>query len=696
MPNPATRIRIAGGLFGLILLVIIGRLWWLQLTHWSVYYVERSLSNRTRVEYREAPRGPIYDRSGRVLAENREVWNLAVIPSRLPVDEGQLGREIAYIASAVSTEDAPVSTADVRKALEQMGRAGVLEAQAFDKIGRDLTFDQVATIEEGRIEHPAVTVTTSTIRHYPYGALAGHALGYVRNISKRQLERVKQYTYPADPSDPTLHDLGADKDYVYNMQSVFGQGGVEELCEMDASGDGAVPMLPGRRGRAEYEVDAALAPQRLIAERATQTGAEVWLTVDAQVQYAAEVGLRHAMRRMDANMGAMVVMDVRNGAVIALASVPCVDPNDWVRGLSKEQWAEASEDPGLPLLNKAIAGAYPPGSVFKIVSSCAAAETSRTHAGSTSHCAGYIRVGSDNQIFKCWTAEEGGHGYVDFVDAIAKSCNVFFYDCVRYRGLDPVQISKHARKFGLAQVTGLGLAGEVPGVVPAPGYGMSEADQQWKLGNSLNFVIGQDRLTVTPLQMAVACAAVANGGHVLTPNLVRRVRWPAYLHRHDTVSTVGKALSLGVKPETLALVRQGMRRAVTAERGTARSLGDLGMGIAGKTGSAQHIPGKPTHSWFIGFAPFDSPQYAVASFVACGGSGFEAAVPAAAPVFRALTALMPEVRRLEFTDEAYALPPPTTAAEVAEQRRRRMAEARARREQAMDRASEDRGASDQD
>jgi len=151
-----------------------------------------------------------------------------------------------------------------------------------------------------------------------------------------------------------------------------------------------------------------------------------------------------------------------------------------------------------------------------------------------------------------------------------------------------------------------------------------------------------------------------------------------------------------VKPETLALVRQGMRRAVTAERGTARSLGDLGMSIAGKTGSAQHIPGKPTHSWFIGFTPFDSPQYAIASFVACGGSGFEAAVPAAAPVFRALTALMPEVRRLEFTDEAYALPPPTTAAEVAEQRRRRMAEARARREQAMDRASEDRGASDQD
>ncbi len=689
MSNPASRILVAASLFALALLVIVGRLWWLQLTHWSAYASEASFGNRTRVEYRPAPRGTIYDRSGRVLAENREVWNLSIIPSRLPTDGAQLQSEIAYIASAISTEETPVSTADVKDALKDLGGAGLLEAQPLGKLGHDLSFDQVAVIEEGQIEHPGVVVTTSTIRHYPFGALAGHALGYVRSIDDKSLEKVKEYTYPEDPNDPTLHDLGSDRDLVYGMQAVYGHGGVEELLEMDTSGDPPVPILPGRRGRVEYEVDASLSPRRLIAERPPVPGAEVWLTLDARVQHVAERALTRAIRGLPDGSGAIVVLDVRNGDVVALASVPCLDLNDWVRGYTKEQWAQIQNDRALPLLNRAIAGRYPPGSVFKVVSACAALETTKMTPATTAYCAGFIKEGRANQIYKCWVADRGGHGPVSFLEAIAKSCNVYFYEAVRVWSLDPVQIARYARRFGLGQGTGLGLPGEVAGEVPAPRYGPSEADQQWTRGHSLNFVIGQDRLTVTPLQMAVVCAAVANGGHMLTPSITKRIRWPAYTHRPDTVNTVGKALPLEVKPGTLELVRQGMRLAVTGDKGTARGLSGLSLSIAGKTGSAQHIPGKPAHSWFIGFAPYSNPQYAVASFIACGGSGSERAVPAAGHVFRALSSLMAGVPRHSLEDDSFELPPPTSAAEVAEARRKRMAEARARQEETRAAAKEE-------
>lgn len=385
-----------------------------------------------------------------------------------------------------------------------------------------------------------------------------------------------------------------------------------------------------------YEVDSANTPQRLIAERQPAPGGSVYLTINALAQQVAEKSLRQALKGRSDGMGAVVVLDATDGDVVVLASEPCLDPNDWVGGFSSAQWKQALKAPGLPLLDKAIAGAYPPGSIFKAISACAALETTKLKTSDTAYCTGRIYVGRRREPFKCWYADKGGHGRVDFYSAIAKSCNIFFYDCVRRFGLDPDVIADYARRFGLGRTTGLGLAGEVAGQVPSPKYSINESGEPWRIGNSLNLVIGQDRLTVTPLQMTVMTAAVGNGGKLLTPNLVQRVRWPRWMQRPESVDLGGRAKTLDVRPETLAEVRRGMRLAVTDEHGTAKALRALPVTAAGKTGTAQHVPGKPTHAWFIAFAPYEKPRYAICVFVAGGGTGGEVAAPVARKVLLSL------------------------------------------------------------
>ena len=415
------------------------------------------------------------------------------------------------------------------------------------------------------------------------------------------------------------------------------------------------------------------------------------LTLDAPVQHVAEVALRDSFKGRPGAMGAVVVMDTHNGDVLALASEPCLDPNDWVGGLPQPLWALAQrKSHGLPLLNKVTAGTYPPGSVFKVVSICAALETTDVTQQSTAYCTGKITVGRRREPFKCWTSDRGGHGTVNLLEAIAKSCNIFFYQCVLQHNLDPDAIADYARRFGLSSPTDLwrlddpagasqhteataaAARGEVGGQVPSAKL-LTATGQPWHQGNSLNFVIGQDRLMVTPIQMCVVSAAIANGGQLLKPNLVRRVRWPAYMHRSDTEHLLGRSRPLNVKPETLEIVRHGMRLAVVGEHGTAGFLKDLPISSAGKTGSAQHVPDEPTHAWFIGYAPYDPKpgerQYAICVFVATGGTGGETAVPVADRVYRAVFGLS------DPQDPRYALPAALDPAAAAAQKRVRVAAA---------------------
>ncbi len=660
------RLRILGFCVLCAFLILAGRLWWLQLSRWSEY-AAKALGNRLSVVYEAAPRGLILDRAGRRLAENRDVWNLSVVPADIPKNKALLEKEIAFIASVLSTPTQAVSTAQVRAALTAAKGSLAAKSLPLANLGQDLSFGQVALIEEHQMDFPGLNVTTTTRRHYPYGIVAAQAVGYARGSKGAPGEQSKDLQFPPDPSDPTLQVGANSVDAVYCPDSIVGEEGAEALCELDTSVSPAAPILPGRRGRVVYEVDATGTPQRLLAERPPVPGATVALTLDAQWQFVAQKALREAIALKPGGSGAVVVMDVRNGDVLVLASEPCLDPNDWVGGMSGPLWEQARLSPGLPLINKAIAGRYPPGSVFKAVSVCAAYETAHVTESSTSFCSGRITVGRRHETFKCWMAGRGGHGSVDLLHAIAWSCNIFFYDCVLSRGLQAEQIARYSRDFGLGEPTGIGLPGEASGNVPSPEFSVNDTGHPWQTGNSLNFVIGQDRLTVTPLQMCAVAAAVANGGDLYKPNLIRQIRWPAYLHRPDTINTVGKGRRLRVRPQTLAMVRRGMRLAVTDNHGTAHYLRTFAFTSAGKTGSAQHTGGEKTHAWYIGFAPAEAPRYAIAVFLAEGGTGGENAVPVGARVLSAIFG------QYITGNPLFTLPPPMEPEQVADQRRLRLA-----------------------
>lgn len=624
------------GLFiGILIVMLTGRLWMLQLTQW-VDFREKALQNRTSVVSTPAPRGLIYDREGHVLAENRPNWTIVITPANLPPESEQEEREriIKFLASVLRDRD--VSTADVREALEQVCSSAGMTPTPLGKFAEDLTFAHVARIEERRGELPGVRVEEQLKRHYPYGELASHLLGYARSITGEQLKKWSDLQYPttSEPIDVTPELAPWRNDPVYGPTSVFGQAGIEAACELDSATDPPTPVLQGRRGKRVWEVDKFNHPLRLIREeRVPQQGAGVYLTIDLELQQAAEEALKKAIgSRLT---GAAVLMDVRTGEVLAMASKPSVDPNLWVGGIPSEQYQKLANDPRHPFLNKAIAGTYPPGSIFKVVSALAALETTEISPQTRFECRGRISVGRPVHIFKCWKNHGGS---LNMWEGLAQSCDVYFYELVRKAGTSSDAIATYARIFGMGRSTNCGLPGELDGRVPDREWKADELDEDWYTGDTLQFVIGQSFLRVTPLQMAVMTAAIANGGRVISPRLVRKIEWPEYLHRGPTLFRAKVVNEIECDPENLKVVQQGMRRAVADRNGTAHGMADLGFSVAGKTGSAQFELDRNTHAWFICYAPYEEPRFACAVLVTEGGHGSEAALPVAASMMKAAMA----------------------------------------------------------
>lgn len=626
------RLKTIGLFIGVLLIMLTGRLWVLQLTQW-VDYREKALQNRTTVVSTPAPRGLIYDRQGRVLAENRPSWCIMITPAELPLESETEAREeiITFLASVLRERD--VSTSDVRQALDTVCVTARFTPTSLAGFAEDLPFELVAQIEERSSELPGVSVKQQYKRHYPYGKLASHVLGYARAISSEEFRQWRDLEHRAvgEPSETPWISEPWRTDPVYRADSIFGKAGIEAAYELDTAADPATPILQGRRGMLVWEVDRFNRPLRLIREeRVPQQGAGVYLTIDAELQQVAESALEAAIgSRLT---GAAVLMDVRTGEVLAMASEPAVDPNEWVSGIPGVRFRQLSEDPRHPFLNKAIAGTYPPGSIFKMVSALAALETTGISPEQRFECRGQISVGNPPHIFKCWKNHGGA---LNMWEGIAESCDVYFYDLVRKAGLTSDTIAAYARLFGMGQSTNCGLPGEVSGRVPDREWKADNLDEDWYTGDTLQFVMGQSFLRVTPLQMAVMTAALANGGNVISPQLVRKVEWPDYLHRGATLFRAKVVNEIECDPDHLETVRQGMRRAVTGDGGTARGLAEIGFSAAGKTGSAQFEPNKRTHAWFVCYAPYEDPRFAVAVLVTEGGSGSEAAGPVAASIIKA-------------------------------------------------------------
>ncbi len=552
--------------FGLVGL----RLWQLQVIQGD-YYAQLADSNRLRVHRVAAPRGLILDRRGRPLVTNRPAFSVSLLPMALEAPHKVL-RELSPILG--------VPEVDLWAKLEQ-GRSRPFEPV---RVRRDVGIRVVTVLEERRHELRGVVVEAEPVRVYPYGPVGAHVLGYLGEVSAQELELLRPRGYR--PGD------------------LLGKAGVERRYDA---------VLRGHDGEQVVEVDAAGRPLRALREQAGRPGHSLVLALDWDLQQEAEALL-------GGRPGAVVAMDPRTGELLALASSPSFDPNPFAVGISERDWEALAKDPRNPLINRATASAYEPGSVFKIVTGLAALQEGRATAQSRFVCTGSLRLGR-------WEFRElQAHGVVDFTTGVAQSCNVMFW--LLGQSVGPEVLAHYAHQLGFGQLTGVDLPHEVEGNVPSRSYKERAWKEPWYPGDTLNLAIGQGFVLATPIQVARGLSAVANGGVLLQPRIARAVLSPEgkVVRRFEPV-VQGR---VGVRPEVLAALRRSLEAVVT--RGTGRAAAVQGLRVAGKTGSAETPRGKP-HAWFAGYAPAEDPQLVVVVLVEHGARGGLAAAPVARALF---------------------------------------------------------------
>jgi len=534
--------------------------------------------NRIRVIRRRAPRGNIRDRNGRILAGSRLAFSVCVVPGELQVAGG--AEPAALLARLLG-----ISTTEVRAKLAGHGPRHYEPVAIWQDAGADA----VARLEENAIGLSGVSLVAQAVRHYPHGRLAAHVLGYVREIGPEELSRPENSGYwPGD---------------------LIGKGGIEKTAER---------VLRGVDGGDHLEVDARGRRVRTLGTVSPQAGRDVWLTLDLGIQRAAEAALGD-------RSGAIVTMDPNSGEILALASHPAYDPDLFTRGLSAQEWERLS-GPGRPQHNRVTSSRYPPASLFKMVTAAAALEAGKCDRGSHFHCRGAYQLG-DWQL-RCWKRD--GHGSVDFLQGFAQSCNVMFATLGRRVG--PERLAETARRFGLGKKTGVDLPQEAAGLVPSPAWKRLRRKEAWYPGDTCQMAIGQGDCLVTPMQAARLFAAVANGGYLVQPHLIRMVEQAPSLPRDGGLAPDHPRRQVGLRPETIAALQTGAE-AVVAEGGTAHMIASPEYQIAGKTGTAEN-PAGPDHAWFAGYAPARHPKLVVVVLVEHGGRGSSAA-PIARRVFDA-------------------------------------------------------------
>ncbi len=439
------------------------------------------------------------------------------------------------------------------------------------------------------------------------------------------------------PAESTQQYL-SQEDEDYTINDSVGVMGVEATFEKE---------LRGRKGSKHIEVNAFEREVNVLAVDPPQAGHNLVLTLDTDLQQAAETALREGMYRVKSTAGVVVAMNPQTGEILAMVSLPSYDNNLFASGISSQDLAQLSADPERPLLNHAIGGQYPPGSTFKVFPAAAALEEKLLGQQTRLLCEGKLLLPNKYfpndptkaQLFKCWNP--AGHGRLNVEDALALSCDIFFYQVGgglgSFDGLGIDKLSEYASAFGFGEATGIALPGEASGLVPTDKWKRINYGEAWVTGDTYNATIGQGYVLVTPLQLLNGTAAVANGGTLYRPQLVRQVMDGAGKVVKDFQPEVIRRVP--VSAQNLSIVRQGMRAAVT--QGTAHRVNLGEVAVAGKTGSAEY-PGLrddqgilPTHAWCTAFAPYDDPEIAVVIFVSGGHDGAKIAVPIAARILRA-------------------------------------------------------------
>jgi penicillin-binding protein 2 len=442
-------------------------------------------------------------------------------------------------------------------------------------------------------------------RTYPHGPAAAHLLGSLGEVRQQQLESERYAGYRAG--------------------DVIGQSGVEASLESH---------LRGRAGGRNVVVDVAGRVMEVLDRVEPHAGGRVVLALDLDLQQAAEEALLASAPPGEPVSGAVVALDPRGGDVLALASAPAYDPNDFSAGIAPAVWRRLTEDPLRPLQNRAIAGQYPPGSTYKAFVAAAALQEGLRTPRSAVFCPGSFAFG--NRSYRCW--KEGGHRSVSLLRSLMQSCDVYYYRAGLDLGID--RLGRYARSFGLGAPTGIALEGEKGGLVPTSEWKQRRFGEPWMAGETVSASIGQGYNLTTPLQLAVAYAAVANGGRVLRPRLVLELEEADGSVHAEPVDVRGE---VPVAPEHLALVREGLHAVVDAPGGTGRRAQVPGLAVAGKTGTAQVVRLERTagkkglaiprpyrdHAWFASYAPADAPEIVVAVLIEHGGGGGANAAPVA-------------------------------------------------------------------
>ncbi len=566
--------------------ILLARLVFLQVVEGEKYR-RLSENNCVRLKSIKASRGLIYDSKGELLVDNRPSFDLKIVLK----DAKPLKKTIKKLSSLIN-----IPYDDLMSKISDKKNVSKFKPHLLKN---NISRNMLALIESHSFDLPGIMISVEPRRNYIFNNSCAHLLGYLGEINENEL---KSGRYPGVRGGDSIGRYGAEKTYE--------------------------KILHGTRGGQQIEVDATGRLVRVLKTVAPVPGRNVFLTLDHKLQEKAEAMLY-------GKAGAIVALDPNNGDVLVMASSPSFDPNDFIDGISPVKWNILRNDPGRPMMNKAIQGEYPPASTFKIVTAIAGLEEGVINKTTTQFCPGYYKFG--NRVYRCW--KKWGHGTLNVTGALEQSCDVFFYHTGEQLGVDT--LAQYARGCGLGRLTGIKLDHERAGLVPTSSWKKKRFGVPWQGGETLSVAIGQGFDLVTPLQMAVFIAAVGNGGTLFRPKILKYIETADGRIAMKQEPEITGGIPAG--PETLKIVRQGILNVVQGKRGTARRIRIPGIEMAGKTGTAQVFnltkkdrkKGKKLnyllrdHAWFVCYAPAEKPVIAVSVLVEHGEHGSSAAAPMA-------------------------------------------------------------------
>jgi penicillin-binding protein 2 len=571
--------------------VLFVRLWFLQIIHGASYRTE---SENNRIYLRDVLpfRGLIFDRNGHLLVDNRPSFILGVIPENI----SNLDALLADLCRLVEIDRVAAKTKI----------QGALKGNPFRCVylKKDLTRNELARIEAHILNMPGVTIEVKPQRHCIYGTLAAHLIGYLGEIDREQLGR---------------------KEYNNNKLGDFvGKCGIEKKWHR---------YLNGTRGGQQVEVNASGRILKVLYQKEAEPGANIYLTIDKDLQVLAEKSLSN-------KAGAIVVMNPRSGEILAMASSPTFNPNDFAKGMDKRAWERLVSNVCFPLQNRVISGQYPPGSIFKIVVALAGLEEGVIDPHEKIFCGGsYTFQGREYRDWK-----EEGHGFVDLHRALVESCDVYFYKMGQKIGIDT--IARYAHRLGLGCNTGIEIGDEKPGLIPDKAWKLKRWHVPWQDGETLSVAVGQSFALITPIQLVRFVSALFNGGTLFRPHATKRVEGDSNGRNLEFKPDISGYWDL--REENVELVKKALFGVVNEPRGTGRRARLHRIGVAGKTGTAQvialpndkesveesDIPYRfRDHAWFVAIAPAENPTIAVAILVEHSGHGGAVAAPIAKNIF---------------------------------------------------------------